>query len=47
MTNLQQIDAYFTEHREAHLNELNEFYEFQVSVLYQNIKKIFNMQLNG
>lgn len=25
MTNLQQIDAYFAEHREAHLNELNEF----------------------
>lgn len=25
MTNLQQLDAYFTEHREAHLNELNEF----------------------
>lgn len=25
MTNLQQLDAYFAEHREAHLNELNEF----------------------
>ena len=25
MTNLQQLDAYFSEHREAHLNELNEF----------------------
>lgn len=25
MTNLQQLDAYFTEHRETHLNELNEF----------------------
>lgn len=25
MTNLQQIDAYFAKHREAHLNELNEF----------------------
>ncbi|MGE7675950.1 dipeptidase [Lysinibacillus sp. NPDC094403] len=25
MTNLQQLDAYFTEHRDAHLNELNEF----------------------
>jgi len=25
MTNVQQLDAYFTEHREAHLNELNEF----------------------
>ncbi|WP_036218119.1 dipeptidase [Lysinibacillus sphaericus] len=25
MTNLQQIDAYFAEHREAHLNELKEF----------------------
>ncbi len=25
MTHLQELDAYFTEHREAHLNELNEF----------------------
>ena len=25
MTHLQALDAYFTEHREAHLNELNEF----------------------
>ncbi len=25
MTHLQELDAYFTEHREAHLHELNEF----------------------
>lgn len=47
MTNLQQLDAYFSEHREAHLNELNEFYVFQVLVLYQSIKEIYKVPLSG
>ncbi|GLC88040.1 dipeptidase [Lysinibacillus piscis] len=43
MTNLQQLDAYFTEHREQHLNELNEFLRIpSISALSEHKEDIQN-----